>query len=120
MANKARFRSLSRRSDFLSLKSNGRSIHVNSWLIVNLQRTELDEIRCGWTISRQIGSAVIRNRLRRWGKEYLRRWAAQGRGGLDLNVIFRRRDRSFYSELSHEDFDKVMEKLVRRLERFSE
>ncbi|NJL26129.1 MAG: ribonuclease P protein component, partial [Calothrix sp. SM1_5_4] len=55
-----RFQSLSRRADFLALKATGRSFHVNSWLLVNLNRTSRGGIRCGWTIPRQTGSAVVR------------------------------------------------------------
>lgn len=112
---KAAFKSLSRRADFLDLKATGRSFHVNSWLLVNLKTTDRQEVRCGWTLPRQTGTAVVRNRLKRWGREYLRKWAAQSKKSLDINLIFKRRDKGFYASLSHEEFDGAMLKLVAKL-----
>lgn len=82
-----------------------------------MQLTDLAQIRCGWTISRHTGTAVVRNRLKRWGREYLRNWAARTKSSLDLNLIFKRRDKSFYASLSHKDFDHAMDKLVAKLPR---
>jgi ribonuclease P protein component len=117
---KKRFRSLSRSKDFLNLKTEGIVFHVNSWLLVNLKETELKQIRCGWTIPRQIGPAVLRNRFKRWGREYLRRWSAENKKSLDLNLVFKRKDKGFYKSVSHKEFDGAMEKLVGKLQRFSE
>jgi len=115
---KSRLCSLSRRADFLDLKSNGQSFHVNAWLLVNLRTTTSDRIRCGWTIPKQIGKAVLRNRFRRWGREYLRKWAVGQSCSLDMNLIFKRRGEGFYKSVSHEEFDEAMEKMVAKLERY--
>lgn len=120
MENKKRFRPLSRRADFLHLKATGQSFHVNSWLLVNLLRTETGEIRCGWTISRQIGSAVVRNRFRRWGREYLREWSVGQNKSFDVNLIFKRKDKGFYKSVNHEEFDGAMDKMVAKLQRYFE
>ncbi len=117
MENKRRFRPLSRRADFLKLKTEGQSFHVNNWLIVNIQKTDEKFVRCGWTISRQVGSAVVRNRLRRWGREYLRTWSLDHELSFDMNLIFKRREKDFYKSVSHKEFDSVMEKLVARIHR---
>jgi len=84
---------------------------------VNLEKTEADFIRCGWTIPRQIGPAVLRNRFRRWGREYLRKWAADSKLSLDMNLIFKRKEPGFYKSVSHKDFDGAMDKLVAKLQR---
>lgn len=115
MESKSRFRSLSRRSEFLKLKATGRSFHVNAWLLVNFDRTETNQIRCGWTLPRQTGSAVVRNRLKRWGREYLRKWAKTSPLSLDLNLIFKRRDKGFYKTVTHEELDGAFDKLVAKL-----
>lgn len=88
---------------------------MNSWLLANVRLTDLGHIRCGWTIPRQVGPAVLRNRFKRWGREFLRKWSAKSAKSLDLNLIFKRRDKGFYSSVSHKDFDGAMEKLVARL-----
>lgn len=84
--------------------------------MVNVQLTDRDEIRCGWTLPRQTGTAVVRNRLRRWGREFLRHWASESKSSLDLNLIFKRREKGFYGALSHEEFDEAMEKMLGKLE----
>jgi ribonuclease P protein component len=118
--NKSRFRSLSRRADFLNLKARGLSVHINGWLLVNLQKTELKQFRCGFTLPRQTGTAVVRNRLRRWGKEYFRKWCVKNRTSLDLNLIFKRRGKGFYASLTHKEFDEALEKLALKLARYVE
>ncbi|MGZ3723264.1 MAG: ribonuclease P protein component [Bdellovibrionales bacterium] len=115
-----RFRSLSARSQFLHLKAHGHSFHVNSWLLANVEKTQTEVVRCGWTIPRQIGPAVLRNRFRRWGREYLRKWSAENKHSLDLNLIFKRKEPGFYKSVSHKDFDGAMEKLVVKLPRYLE
>lgn len=119
MESKRQFRALSRRADFLKLRAEGHSYHINSWLLVNFQKTDLGVIRCGWTISRYVGSAVVRNRLRRWGREYLRQWAKGKSLSVDMNLIFKRREPGFYKEIGREEFNGAMEKIVARLLRIS-
>lgn len=112
-----RFASLSRSKDFENLRVQGQSFHVNSWLLVNMQETQLFSLRCGWTIPRQIGPAVVRNRFRRWGREFLRKWSAKSNKSLDLNLVFKRRDKEFYKMMDHKDFDEALEKMVGKIER---
>jgi ribonuclease P protein component len=46
--------------------------------------------RLGITVSRRIGGAVVRNRVKRRIREWFRREGAAGASGLDLLVIARR------------------------------
>lgn len=85
-----------------------------------MKKTELQQIRCGWTIPRQIGVAVLRNRFKRWGREYLKKWSAVGEKSLDLNLIFKRKEKGFYKSVSHKEFDEAMDKLVAKLARYLE
>jgi len=118
VASKSRLQSLTRRADFLTLKENGNIFHVNSWLLVNwAARGESRSVRCGWTIPGHIGSSVLRNRLKRWGREFLRKWPAPFESGVDLNVIMKRKEPAFYRSLEHKDFDVAMEKMVAKLQR---
>ena len=116
-SSKVKFTSLSRSKDFENLRIQGQSFHVNSWLLVNIQRTDLSALRCGWTIPRQIGPAVLRNRFRRWGREFLRKWSALHEKSLDLNLVFKRKDKGFYKTLDHKEFDEALEKMVGKIER---
>ncbi len=92
-------------------------VHVNSWLLLNWRRGLDARIRCGWTISTHIGSSVIRNRLKRWGREFFRRWSAHqsSEKGIDVNMILKRRPKGFYSALTHEEFDEAMARAAAKL-----
>ena len=95
---------------------------MNYWLLVNARQNDLGLFRCGFTLTRQTGSAVLRNRLRRWGKEYLRGWVRDRSANsspaslnLDINLVFKRREKDFYRSITHCDFDGAMDKLVAKL-----
>ena len=94
--------SLKRRSDFLNIKQQGQFLHVNTWLGVSFIKSQQHTLRWGWTLSKKIGNAVTRNRLKRWGKEFVRR---QEGSGVDVNLIFKNKGKEFYKQLSHEEFD---------------
>lgn len=87
-------------------------------------------MRCGWTLPRQVGPAVIRNRLKRWSRVYFRDRLKRGESlppglaegmGVDINFVFRKADGEFYKKLSYERFadvaDKSWEQLERRLQK---
>jgi ribonuclease P protein component len=117
VANKSRYRSLSRRADFLALKAEGHVAHINSWLILNWRGKAEPFIHCGWTIPGHIGPAVIRNRFKRWGREFFRRWSGDNGvvKGIEMNLIFKRKPVEFYRELTHKEFDEALERAAAKL-----
>lgn len=85
--------------------------------MVNYRLHDLGEVRGAWTISRTTAPAIIRNRLKRWGREFFRKWSQGYPHGLDFNLIFKRQDFQFYRELEHAEFDQVLRKVVNRFEK---
>jgi ribonuclease P protein component len=83
-----------------------------------MQKNELKQLRCAWSISKQVGPATTRNRFKRWAREYCRKWLANDPQSLDMNLIFKRRDKAFYQAVSHEDFDGAMDILVQKMRRY--
>lgn len=60
------------------------------FLSVHFVDNQLGHPRLGLTASRRVGGAVVRNRLKRWAREYYRRWAPrEALGGVDLIVHFK-------------------------------
>lgn len=83
-------------------------------------------MRCGWTLPRQVGPAVVRNRLKRWSRVYFRDRLKKGESlppgiaeniGLDINLVFRKADGDFYKKLSYERFSDLLDKSWNQLER---
>ncbi len=75
------------------------------------------EIRFAWTISANTAPSVVRNRFKRWGREFFRNWPAAPPQGLDFNMIFKKQDKAFYKNLEHKEFNQVLKKVVSRFEK---
>ncbi len=76
------------RSEFLRLSAQGHTLHAPHFIIV-YRSTTGPAIRIGITVSRRVGNAVVRNRLKRLIREFYR----QNKGlfpAADYNVIARK------------------------------
>ena len=99
--------SLKRQTDFQLLKREGQFSHINHWLAVSYKKNQEKTLRWGWTLSKKVGNAVTRNRLKRWGREFVREFAEND---IDINFIFKIKDKEFYKNLSRQEFSKSFEK----------
>jgi ribonuclease P protein component len=84
----------------------------DNWLIVYGCENDLDYLRIGMSVSRKVGSAVVRNRLRRLYREAFRLTRAEMPTGLDL-ILIPRSSR----EPSLDDLKKSLPRLVGALSR---
>ena len=81
---------LKQRREFLRVQRGGRKIHLRHFLVfVAARRSEgkdvdLPPTRCGITVTRKVGDAVRRNRIKRLVREVFRRNQAQLPAGLDV------------------------------------
>lgn len=118
MESKSRLIVLRRRSEFLNLQKNGLRVRPCEWLLINFMANPDGQMRCGWTIPRSVGTAVVRNRLRRWSRAFFRdRIKSQQTLPADINLVFRRMEGDFYKKLNYEKFSQVLEKGWRQMER---
>jgi ribonuclease P protein component len=103
---------LRRRADFLAA-AGGRKVATAAFVLQALGRAEDGPIRVGFTVSKKVGTATERNRVRRRLKDVVKRWAA-GRlqSGHDYVLIGRRAALKL-------PFDRIVEEFktaLRRLE----
>jgi ribonuclease P protein component len=111
---------LKNRSDFLYILKNGERVRASSWMTMNFVRQPEKRFRVGWTLPRQVGPAVIRNKLKRWARVFVRAQAKSGRSlSVDLNVVFRKAEDGFYKKLEYAEFADVMEKGWKEVEKRS-
>lgn len=113
MASKIHF--LKKTSEYTQLKENGQKFWAAPWLLVSFKRVPgSEEIRIGITASRFVGPAVVRNRLKRWVRQYFRESSIEPRGnGFDCNFIFKATSKELFRELSYAEFTKAMEKFLK-------
>lgn len=108
---KDRLSVLTHRRDFLHLLKNGQRLKPSPWLLMNYIESQTGRLRCGWTLPRQVGPAVVRNRLKRWSRVYFRARLKDGHTlPVDLNLVFRKTEGDFYKKLSYERFASVVDK----------
>lgn len=100
--NNIKTRVLRQQSDFLKIKNTGKRYSPNQWLLLNYLKNEKQHLRYGMTISKKVGNAVIRNRLKRWVREYFRQMLNDGFDpDYDFNVIFKPVNADFYKSIQH-------------------
>lgn len=81
---------IKKRSDFLAANRGKRYATPGFVLLVSDRRDEDPEIRLGITITKKVGNAVVRNRMRRRFRELAREMLAnKGKAGADHVLIGR-------------------------------
>jgi ribonuclease P protein component len=87
-----RARRVRKRLDYLRIQNQGRRFSTPHFLVFTLPAgaaTAGPPTRFGVTVSRKVGDAVTRNRVKRWIRESCRRWAPALPPGLDIVVVAR-------------------------------
>jgi len=91
---------LRRNRDFQRVRCHGTS-HASPIMVLAFLRNELDYNRFGFVVSKRLGKAVQRNRLKRRMREATRLRMNQIKPGYDLVVIARTRiNQASYQEIS--------------------
>lgn len=92
--------------DFEQLKIHGRKIAVNPWLLLVYTSTSEEMTRLAVTVPRRVGSAVTRNRLKRWCRNFAVRKMRQSEKkwpNFLVNVIFRLESRQLRDEKTNKN-----------------
>jgi ribonuclease P protein component len=82
---------LRQRADFLAAAASGTKVAAAAFVLQARRRAEEGPIRIGFTVSRKVGNAVERNRVRRRLREIVRRAdPVRMQGGHDYVLVGRR------------------------------
>lgn len=112
MEKNKKIQALNGKKDFDLLKKQG-SVFSHQWLKVFFFNQTAKDLKMAWSLpKRLIPLSVVRNRLKRWGRENLRKSSARG---LFLFVLLAR-DKAFYKNLKRRDFDNVFTKLMEKIQ----
>jgi ribonuclease P protein component len=102
---------LTRRAEFLRAAAKGRKAPMPGLVLQALPRDDTAPARLGFTVTKKIGNAVIRNRTRRRLKEAARLvLAAQPVSGVDLVLIGREGTRKRKFDVLQDDIRRALAK----------
>ena len=104
---------LKQRADFLAAAS-GAKVATAAFVLQGRHRDDSGPARIGFTVSRKVGNAVERNRVRRRLRDVVKRSAADSlRSGCDYVLVGRRTALSRQFEQMIEDFMNALRRLER-------
>ena len=89
---------LLKRSDFITLSRHGRRLQNDVFIAIVLPGRS-DRSRLGITVTRKVGNAVKRNRIKRLVREFFRREPYRHHGIWDIGIIAKQRAASLPSNL---------------------
>ncbi len=75
-----------KRGEFLRLAKHGKKVQ-NRHFIAVVAKSPFERTRLGVTVSRKVGPAVTRNRIKRYLREHFRLNKHDIKGKLDINII---------------------------------
>ncbi len=91
---------LLKRFEFVSLSRKGKSVS-DQYFIAAYRSNNLDQSRLGITITRKVGNAVVRNRLKRIVREFYRHNKTDITGNFDINIIAKKSAAGVSSKRAH-------------------
>ncbi|OYD07915.1 ribonuclease P protein component [Paludifilum halophilum] len=81
---------LKRRNDFRRAFRTGTSTANRQFVVYRSARKETGPVRIGISVSRKVGNAVVRNRIKRLAKEITRQWTDHLPKSTDIILIARK------------------------------
>lgn len=99
-----------KRRDFTRVYQKGKSYAAKD-LILCYRKTRLSDFRVGFTVSKKVGNAVTRNRVRRRLKEIARLRPDFFKTGTDYIIVAKHSA----TQISYREMEKELENLARKL-----
>ena len=100
---------ISKRSDFLRAASSGRKNACGTMVMQVYSRADSEPLRAGYTVTKKVGNAVVRNRTKRVLRETVRLClSGLDIPGYDIVLIGRSATGTASSERLREDFNRML------------
>ncbi|CAB1060404.1 Ribonuclease P protein component (EC [Olavius sp. associated proteobacterium Delta 1] len=99
-----------KRREFIALTESGRRIQ-NEQFIAIFSPNQLGRSRIGITVSKKVGPAVKRNRIKRLVREYFRLSRHHLAGHWDINIIAKRQIADFSSEKAFRSLTEIVARI---------
>lgn len=103
---------LLKRPDFLGLTAKGRQ-QQNKHFIAVFASGKTERTRFGITVSRKVGNAVVRNRIKRFTREYFRLNRYKNTGTWDINIIAKKEAANLSSAQAFLSLQNIFDKITR-------
>ncbi|MCP4355903.1 MAG: ribonuclease P protein component [Proteobacteria bacterium] len=103
---------LRKRPEFVSLSKTGNKYH-NSHFLAVVEKSRFERTRIGITVSKKVGCAVVRNKVKRLVREHFRKNRHKIKGNLDINIIAKKRTAGDDNRI----IDKALRDIFYRIER---
>jgi ribonuclease P protein component len=104
-----------KRSEFLGLSKTGRTVRGEFFIAV-VAPSRSEKSRLGVTVSRKVGGAVQRNRIKRLTRDFFRRNRQLIKGCWDINLIARRGAAEQTNQTIFVALEDIFTRLSRQLE----
>ncbi|MCJ7773873.1 MAG: ribonuclease P protein component [Desulfobacterales bacterium] len=104
---------LLKRSEFIELSKCGKKIQ-NKQFIVIYSPSRVNRKRLGITVSKKVGKAAERNRIKRQTREFFRLNRHNISGFWDINIIARKEVAGLATGLVHSSLKEVFDKMLRQ------
>lgn len=95
--------------DFERLKLKGSKVFLGKKILVCYLKNDLEFHRVGWTLPRAVGNAVLRNRLKRFAREFFRtenQLISQSK--IDVNLVFLKSGSDQFKKMDYNEFRKLL------------
>jgi ribonuclease P protein component len=102
---------LRKRAEYVTLSKQGKPIYSDYFLAIVCDRSNQHN-RIGITVSKKVGNAVARNRIKRLIREYFRHRKHSIPGTRDINIIARKGLTSLSNRQITERLDKLFTKIA--------
>ena len=104
---------LKRSSNFAEASLKGKKQRLASWVTLHIIESSDSKNYFGVTASRKVGSAVIRNKLKRWVRNCVRTelWPNHLQAKTVVFVFRPQTKESFYSDLKFQEFVQLYKKI---------